>query len=524
MIYKKKRKYLLIFLVLVLIQSSIFTSCGSKETDQPVDNNSSQQKEDNQTTKKDTLVFGLVAEPSGFDPQFASTSTEFRVIINIYDALFAYDGNDELQPLIAESYKVSNNGMEYTVKIKENIKFHNGEKLTADDVIYTFDRAMTSPYLADALKHFDKAEKIDEYTVLLKLKYPLYYFIDTLTNPSLSIVCKSAAEEMGEELKTNPIGTGPYKFVNWKTGQEVNLVKYDNYFNSEVAIPNIKFRVITDMNTRVVSLETGEIDMTYSIPKVDADNLKTNSKSVTVQEKVAPSNLYISYNFNKEPFDNTLVRKAISYAINRDDVLILALDGDGITADTLIYPELEDCPDVKMYPHDIKKAKELLAEAGYPDGFKTTIHTFDYSFYMKIAEVVQSQLAKVGIDAEIEVLEMNAYVQLLMTNQQDIFVLGVNDAFGGVADAEITAPIKSTEVTNFQKYNNSEVDDLLVEAKGELDPIKRKEIYTKVMEIVKKDAALVPLAWRNLNIAHNSDIKGLKVKSMSYYKFSYYSY
>lgn len=508
-----------LLLVLILILGTVFYGCNSTNDKEKAQVDSQGNVQINEQ-KKDTLTYALYGEPSSLDPQCISTITDLRVINNIFDTLITIDKEGNIAPGIAESWELlSDTEIKFT--IKQGIKFHNGESLTNEDVAFTINRAVESPYLAGALPFLEGAEVIDDTNVLIKFKSPTYYGLKIIAQSYLGIVSKKAAEETGDSFKLNPIGSGPYKFVEWISGDKIVLERYEDYYDGAPPIKNLVFRVIIDNQQRVISLETGELDMVSGIPKLDYDNYQNNDK-ITTQITDTYSKTYIGFNMQKEHLNNKLVRQAINYAINKDEVLLAVMDGVGKISNYVTCEGLEDFPDVNYYEYNIDKAKESLEQAGYADGLQLKLQTFENPIFKKIAQTIQGQLAKVGIEVEIEVMEMNAYLQACMTKNVDIFIMNVNDSIG-LTDSHLKI-FESTQVYNFAGFASDEVDRLLKEAEGEFDPNKRKVLYTQAVKIIKEEAPIVPLYFTINTIGYNADLKGVEINPVNVYRFNDFSY
>nr|MBS9776425.1 glutathione ABC transporter substrate-binding protein [Fusobacterium sp.] len=430
-----------------------------------------------------------------------------RTNAQIYDRLFEFNEKSEPVPSLAESYEQPDN-LTTIIHLKKGVKFHNGEELKAGDVKFTFDRFMKSPQVNHILEAVDKVEVVDDYTVKFTTKEPFAPLLNHLTHNATAILNEKAVKEGGKEYGQNPIGTGPYKFVSWASGDRITLEAFPEYFKGETPVKNLIIRNIVEETNRTIGLETGELDIVYDILGMDKTRLKDEPK-YTYIEKPGVSMTYLGFNLKKAPFDNPKVREAISYAIDQQPIIDTAFVGGAVAADSIIGPELFAYANVGKYEHNIEKAKELLKEAGYPNGFKTKIWINDNNVRRDIAVILQDQLKQVGIDVAIETLEWGAYIDGTARGEHDMFILG----WGTVTrdpDYGITALVSSKthgSGGNRTFYSNPKIDKLLEEGRAELDIEKRKAIYKEVQEIIRKDVPMYMIAYPTYNVVTKKDVK-----------------
>src|SRR4029077_19663675 len=273
-------------------------------------------------------------------------------------------------PVLAESYTVSKDGLVYTIKLKKGIKFHDGTEFKADAVKANFDR-VTNP--DNKLKRYSlynnigKTEVVDEYTARITLKTPFSAFINQLAHPSGVMISPTALIKYGKDIAFNPVGTGPFKFVEWKATDYLKVSKFDGYWHKGLPkVDSITWKPVVDSNSRAAVMQTGEAHFTYPVPYEMADLLKVKPDLELV---AAPSIIvrYLSMNTQQKPFDNPKVRQAINYAINKDAVAKVAFGGYATPADAIVPEGVEFSVKTGVWPYDVAKAKALMAEAGYPN-------------------------------------------------------------------------------------------------------------------------------------------------------------
>jgi len=478
----KKNIYLLI-LSLVL---SMLVGCGSKGATTGESKDVANSKGD----AKDSVTLVLDADIATLDPTTSASMQDLRVYSNIYNTLITKDESDNFAPVLAESWDVSDDGLTYTFHLKKGVKFHNGEELKASDVVFTFNSAKESPYLEGQVIAVKDAVAVDDYTVQINMSYPYAPFLLSI-HDTIYILNEKAVKEGGENYGENPVGTGPYKFVKHDIGEKVVLERFDDYFNGQAPIKNVEFKVITDLNTSLIALETGDVDFIYEIPMISAESVKAN-KDLDAHEYDSIQLSYVLMNTEKEPFNNKLLRQAINYAIDKDTIIQIAAEGMGNKTEGVLSKDIFGySEDVKGYKYDIEKAKDLLTKAGYPNGLEITFKTMDGT-YKKAAELIQENLRAIGITVKLELEEKNAYIQDLVSGNYEFGNISVSVG----KDADFYALLFRTgEQANFSKYSNADVDQLFEKARKSNDNAIRLEDYKKVMQMISDEGVIVPLYY-----------------------------
>lgn len=484
-----KNKKLVRCLAIVFIISIVLTGCQKTEpvatSTEPV---------------RDTVTFAINNEVSSLDPYSTTATSDHTMYQNVFESLIWESESGEITPNLAESWTISEDGKVYTFKLKKGVKFHNGEELKASDVVFTANRAMGSPYGQACGKLIEKAIAIDEYTVQLNIKRSYAPFLIALK--SLYIQNEKAVNEAGENLSLNPIGTGPYKFVKYDLGQRVVFERFDDCHKGPAHIKNLVYKIIPDANTSLLAFESGEIDYLFEIPSIAYESIKSNDKFVTNKFE---SGLLIRLGLNlaKKPFDNLLVRKAMNHAIDKNAIIEMALEGLGKPAVKILSERYFGySKNVTEYEYNPEKAKELLTEAGYPNGFKTSIRTSDGN--KKIAEIVQEQLNKVGIEATIGLSDGTAFGQDLRKSNYEIGISGCELD----RDADFWAYVyKTGDLINFSAYSSPRVDELFEKGQASVDRNERLKIYEELFQILTDDAVDVPLYYVVKTSASNAKLK-----------------
>ena len=486
-----RKKSIVVGLAFLLILS-VLSGCGSKSGSQ------------SSSSKKDSVTIALSADISSLNPMKSAALTSVQVFTNIYDQLIKVDSSGKIVPSLAESWKISDDGKTYTFNIKKGVKFSNGDDLKASDVVYSFEAAKKSAYLSSQFDIVSKATATDDYTVQVDLSSADSPFLMSLFD-NFFILDQKVVTQAGDSYGDNPVGSGPYKFVKHDSGVDVVLVRNDNYWGTPAAIKNVNFKVITDNNTALIALKTGEIDFLYEVPAVSKNDVSSN-KNLQLSSYPTIRLSYVLMNNKAKPFDNAQVRQAINYAVDKNKAMTVGVEGEGTIAAGILSKDIFGYSDITGYDYNVDKAKQLLTQAGYPNGFQVTLKTMDGAA-SKVAQSIQEDLSKIGITAKIDVGEKNAYIQAL---QQGNYEMGVISASAG-NDADAYNILFGTgSPGNFSQYSNTKVDNLFASGKETTDSSKRIQIYHDVSQTISDDAAIVPLyfsknlcgANANLTIGH----------------------
>ncbi|MDW0116216.1 glutathione ABC transporter substrate-binding protein [Sporosarcina thermotolerans] len=441
------------------------------------------------------LIVATLSDATKLDPHLGTDIPSANIYHGrIYEGLVYQDKNMEIQPLLATSWeKLDDLTWEFT--LRENVKFHDGTDFTAEAVKRTIERVLdekTASARANLFEMITEVKVINDHKVQLITEYPYAPLLANLSHYASGIISPTAIDS-GKEIAQNPVGTGPYKLANWKIGQEIKLEQFDKYWGKQSGLKTITFKVIPEDSTRVAMVETGEAHIADPVPVTEVDRI-TNSDSMKLVRSDSLGNDYIGFNLNKEPFNNVKVRQAISYAIDTESIISGVYNNVGTLATSTMGPAIWGFNDkLKGYSYDLEKAKALMAEAGYKDGFKTTIWTNDNKARMDVAEVVQSQLKGLGIDLEIKVVEWGAYLEGTGKGEHDMFILGWSNMTGD-ADYNQYFLFHSAahgNTGNRAFYSNPKVDDLINKGRQETDPEKRLAIYAEAQEIEMNDAPMI---------------------------------
>nr|MBO6294765.1 ABC transporter substrate-binding protein [Schwartzia sp. (in: firmicutes)] len=374
----------------------------------------------------DTMTVGVAIDAKNLDPQNSVDTYSFCLTNQIYETLYTVDGKTrKLTPVLAESYDQIDEKT-YRFHLKKGVKFHNGEELTADDVVYSFKRAMSkeSVYAKSKAKYIDPNgfEVIDRYTVVVKTTTPFGGFLESMKHPWASIFNKKAVEDAGDDYFRRPVGTGPYKFDKWIKGEKCELSAFDGYHGEKPHAKKIVFLVMSDDSSRVIALETGKADMIYSVPSSDFDRLESEGR-VKAVKGTGHNIIYLGMNTQKGALADPRVRLAIDYAIDKDAYTHVVYQDKAAVLDGPLPFSSSFTPEgSKRLPCDPDKARALLKEAGYEKGLTLNLWIESNQNYINGATVLQSMLGNVGINVKIITLESGVFDDRVTTGEQDMII------------------------------------------------------------------------------------------------------
>lgn len=492
-----------LFLLLLLI--FVFTSCGTNE--EPVSKKNKEKLESEAVAFGDALVEGSIGDASNLIPILASDSASHSVAGLIYNGLLKYDKNLNLVGDLAEKWEVSEDKKVITFYLKKGVKWQDGKPFTSEDVKYTYeiivDDKTPTAYDAD-FRLIEKVETPDNYTV--KVYYKMAY-APALASWTVSILPAHLLKGKPitkSPLQRKPIGTGPYKFLEWKSQDHITLVANEDYFEGKPHIERYIYRVIPDTSSMFLELLNQNIDMMGLSPlQYTKQTENTRFKKYYKKYKyLANSYTYIGYNLKNSLFADKRVRQALTYATPKDDIIKGVLFGLGVKATGPYKPgTIWYNPNVKKYDYNLEKAKELLKEAGWSDvdgdgileksgkKFKITILTNQgNSSRSRIAEIVQQSWEKIGVKVEIRILEWATFISEYIDKRNfQVVILGWSiPQEPDLYDVWHSSNCRDKKL-NFICYQNKEVDNLIEKARVEFDVEKRKSYYHKIQEILAED-------------------------------------
>lgn len=499
------------------------------------------------------LVFGSSGDAVRLDPAAVTDGESIQRMDNIFEGLVEYEaGSVLIQPCLATSWEASADGTEIVFNLRKGVKFHDGTDFNADAVVFSFARQYdtTHPYnqygewayWGYMFGDVDRMEKIDDYTVKLVLKRPNASIMTSLAMFTVNIVSPANAEKYKEDAFKNPSGTGPFKFVEWVKDDHITLVANEDYWRERASLDKLIFKVIPDPSARLMALEVGEVHGIEHLDPAHFDKIKANKDLKLLSEPgmnvgyMAMNSGYGYIDANKngmrdiadeplvktpgyyEPLTKKKVRQAINMAIDKQSIVDNIYMGTAMVAKNGMPPSMLGYnDDIVDYPYDPARAKTLLAEAGYPDGFEVTLHVMPVSRpYMfdppKIGEAIQSYLGAVGIKVSIYSVDWGTYLQETEEGNHQMCLLGWTgdngdpDNFMNVLYGANAASIGTAG--NYAFYTNNTNQAFLSAALATYDSEKRAEYYKKAQEMIHEDAGWVYLAHSLQTVAFRANVQG----------------
>lgn len=443
---------------------------------------------------------------STVDPHNLSLNSDIMLSRQIYEPLYWINDEGEEIPMLATEYSISEDGLTWTFQLREGVTFQNGDPLTAQDVVYSYERCFDNAYMQEKVEAIDSVTAPDDSTVEMHLKYQFSPLMEKIA--AIGIVSQSFAEANMDDqglLGFNACGTGAYSVKEAIPDVSITLEAYSGYWGGEAPIKTLNFEQITDETTAVTAFEAGEIDV-MSIPSA---NWAQISESGQYNTDSRPSNhvVYLIFNTEAAPFDNRELRQAIAYAINREDIIAVAADGLADPATSLATSYMLGYTEDHMtYEYDPEKAKELLAEAGYPDGLDIgSMKTMSGSYFEKVMQVVQSQLAEIGITSTIEGMDGNSLVEDCITGNFTLADMGQNLSL----DYDFLKTYFNEEYINglnMARVSDSQIQELFEQGASTTDREERLAIYQEIEDLTQELCAYVPLYNLQTTTAWNKDL------------------
>lgn len=499
-----KKKLLALFLALVMV-GAVLPGCGDGSKDPGGQGNNGKTGE---PVKGGEITIGIAQElDDSLDPHQTVAAGTREVLFNIFEGLVKPNSDGEMIPAVAEKYTLSEDGTTYTFTLREGVKFHNGQTVTAEDVVYSINRCAAVPEgqekpLVAAFSAVKSVEALDKKTVAVTIAQRDLEFISYMT---AAIIPADY-----ENQDTAPVGTGPFRFVSRTPQQDFVMERFEDYWGAPAWLDKVTYKICENADALVMNLNGGSIDLCAHLTSAQASQLNQNFQVLEGTMNLVQA---IYLNNQAKPFDNQLVRQALCYAIDRQGIMDMVADGHGTAVGSSIYPAFTKyfLPElVDKYPHDVAKAKELLAQAGYPDGFDMTISVpSNYQPHMDTAEVVAEQLREAGINVTIQPVEWSTWLDTIYNGRQfQATVVGV-DAANMTARAMLER-FTSDYGKNFINYNNPAYDALFQKAINAQDEAGQTDLYKQMETMLADTAANVYIQDLCDLVAMRQDLGGLK--------------
>ena len=499
-----KKKLLALFLALVMV-GAVLPGCGDGSKDPGGQGNNGKTGE---PVKGGEITVGIAQDlDDSLDPHQTVAAGTREVLFNIFEGLVKPNSDGEMIPAVAEKYTLSEDGTTYAFTLREGVKFHNGQTVTAEDVVYSINRCAAVPEgqekpLVAAFSAVKSVEALDEKTVAVTIAQRDLEFISYMT---AAIIPADY-----ENQDTAPVGTGPFRFVSRTPQQDFVMERFEDYWGAPAWLDKVTYKICENADALVMNLNGGSIDLCAHLTSAQASQLNQNFQVLEGTMNLVQA---IYLNNQAKPFDNQLVRQALCYAIDRQGIMDMVADGHGTAVGSSIYPAFTKyfLPElVDKYPHSVEKAKELLAQAGYPNGFDMTISVpNNYQPHMDTAEVVAEQLREAGIRVTIQPVEWSTWLDTIYNGRQfQATVVGV-DAANMTARAMLER-FTSDYGKNFINYNNPAYDALFQQAINAQDEATQTDLYKQMEAMLADTAANVYIQDLCDLVAMRQDLGGLK--------------
>lgn len=481
------KKRLLALLLLTGLLSAALTGCGGGSTEQASEDGQTADGSTGARAQANEIVVGIAQDlDESLDPHLAVAAGTKEVMFNVFEGLVKPTPEGDLIPAVADHYEISEDQTTYTFTLREGVQFHNGDPVEMGDVTYSIERCADDSEgtpLIPALSAISAMET-DETTLTITLDQPDSEFLSYLT---LAILPEDYPDQA-----TAPVGTGPFRFVSRSVQQNLVMEKFADYWGEGASLDKVTFQIFEDSNALMSALSAESVDMAVHLTIDQVNTIGEGTYKTLEGTMNLVQALYL--NNNVEPFNNEQVRQALCYAIDVDEIMELTAEGHGTKVGTSIYPAFTKYYDESLndaYPYDTEKAKELLTQAGYPDGFSMTITVpSNYTPHMNVAEVIVEQLSRVGITATINPVEWETWLsETYMGRDFESTVVGF-DASNLSAGALLNRWV-STDGNNMINYNNPEYDSLMAQAAATTDDAQQTDLYKQAAALLSETAANV---------------------------------
>ncbi len=446
-------------------------------------------------SRHDRLIVAIRAEPPTLDPHNSTALAAFAVQKVVFDTLVTQAPDGSILPGLAERWEVLD---DHTIRfyLRAGARFSNGEPVTAEDVRFSIKRSTEQRGSASLFSAFDGqgTAAVNPATVDVKLKYPFAPVFNYLASSRGGIICKKAFESMGDKAYARaPIGSGPFMLEKWVTGDSLQLKANPRYWGDKPAFSSLIYRIITEPTNRAIELETGGVDVIYDVDPGDVDRLEAN-KNLKVISGPGYKFSYITLNNSVAPFDDIRVREALTLSLNMQQIVNSVYKGSAKLADSLMAPTVFGYKKVGPYPYNPERARQLLKEAGKPEGLKVTIMTNEDRNFLDVAEIAQNMWRKIGIQTDIQILEQ---ATLLSKAADGSVGIGITSSTPTTGDPDHALMPWPSSYKSFLRVNDPKIDEFLNAGKRTYDPAKRAKVYNAAMDYMWTRYCMIPISFTN---------------------------
>ncbi|MBB6734584.1 glutathione ABC transporter substrate-binding protein [Cohnella zeiphila] len=513
--------------MLLVIVAVIAAGCGSNSNNNGAASGGSSSASPSQTTETSSgasgkgITIAINTNIITLDPHNASDTHSISAARTMYEGLLGFDENMNLIPVLASDYKISDDGLTYTFTLRDNVKFHDGTDFNSAAVKANIDRILDEKNNLRLRKSFLKVAKVetpDDKTVVFTLSEPYNAFLNKVAMAGM--ISPKAIQEEGADIAKKPVGTGPFVFKDWTQGDRLVVEKNPNYWQQGLPkVASVTFRSVPENGSRIAMLKTGEADFIYPMPTEQVSQVE-GDKNITIDKTESTIVRYVTLNTTKKPFDDVKVRQALNYAIDKDAYIKVVKSGLGVKLNSTMSSKTQYYSEQPGYDYDPEKAKQLLADAGYPNGFNAEIWGENDSETIKGMQFIQQQLAQIGVKLDVKSMEggtLSDMINSAKTPEESKIQMwyvswspSSGDADGatrGLFSSSMFPPAGS----NTAYYKNDNVDKWIEDANKATDPEKAKSIYADIQKTIWQDAPWMFMGVDQIISGSRSNLSGVKV-------------
>jgi peptide/nickel transport system substrate-binding protein len=447
---------------------------------------------------KSVLNIGVGVDVVTLDPHNYKATTDLLVDNLIFETLVKFDLKMNVVPGLASSWDMINDTT-WRFRLRKGVKFQDGTPLNAEAVRFNLMRMKDAPRGKGYYGMIKSATVEDEYTVVVTTHGPFAPFLKNMSVDVGGIMSPESIKKYGDNIIANPVGTGSFRLKEWRPREKLILINHEGYWGKKSKLDEIVFLPIPEEGTRAMAFESGEIDV-ISDPLPHRIETYKKNKNISIITGPATRTVWLGFNVGDKTLSNLKLRQAIAHAVNRDEIVNNVVEGLAINAQAWIPSVVEKSKKDYNFKYDLKRAKELLKEAGYPNGLELNLWTPEgrYLKDRQIAEAVQAQLAQIGIKTNIRVMEWGAYLDACARHEQQLYIIGWGFSAGD-PDTALRLCFYSDNQFNYSNYKSPAMDKLLDDAVAMLDPKKRSNLYEQVQQKLIDETIVVPI-YHKLNI------------------------
>ena len=510
------------YLIILFLMTIILAACARGG-----DEEGSDTKDSSQSKAGGDLVLAVHSDATTLDPAGSNDVPSHNVQKNIFETLVKRDSTNDLVPGLAKKWEViDDTTIEFT--LHQGINFHDGEAFNAEVVKKNLDRLLDPAVASSKYSMYEmiaSVDVVDEYIVRVTTEYPFSPILAHLSHSGSAIISPKSIEadyeaiengkDAGTVISEEPVGTGHFKFESWTSGDEVKLVRNDDYWDEKAHVDTVTFKVVPESGTRNADLERGFVQVVDQVQPNEVDAMNESDFAEVIQT-ASTALTFIGFNTDKAPFDDVLVRKAVSMMVNKQEIIDGVYEGFAVPSEGPLGPKVFGySADVKGIDYNVDEAKKLMKEAGYEDGFSATIWTNDNPQRVDTAVLLQSVLKEINVEIDVQQMEFGAYIESLRAGEHNMYMLSWSNALGE-ADNGLYSLFHSSKAgipPNAMWYGSPIVDDFLDKGRSESNPEERLKIYQEAQEELVEDAPMIFLNHPEYLTGVSNKITGFTIDS-----------